>query len=179
MSGYIPIGGFGANGGKSLHLGAYTIATIPVSQDPDNPTYLSGVGLFPTSSPEFVLLDAATGLVKNNSGRTFSMQGTATYQTSQGAGGAGELILWSERSDDDGVTFIENTFSLRTSEVPNNSTGSQTKSSGVDQWQHGESVRWAMYNSESGAVSLDSPSATVNGGNVVEGLSFYWQLNEL
>lgn len=162
-----------------LHFGAYTLATIAVSTDPDNPTYLSGVALFPTSSPEFTLLDAATGLIRNDSDRTFSMQGTATYQLVQGAGGAGNLQLWSERSEDDGVTFVENPYSLRTSEVPNNSSNSQTKSSGVDQWAPGESVRWAMYNSGAGTVTLDGPSDTVNNGNIVEGLTFYWQLNEV
>lgn len=162
-----------------LHLGAYTIDTIPISTDPDNPTYLTGVSLFPTSSPDITLIDAATGLIRNDSTRTFSMQGSATYQTAQGAGGAGELKLWSERSEDDGASFVENSFSLRTSEVPNNSTSSQTKSSGVDQWAPGESIRWAMYNSGGGSISLDGPTATVNNGNIVDGLSFYWQLNEV
>ncbi len=162
-----------------LHFGAYTVDTISVSTDPNAPTYLTGVSLFPTSSPDFTVLDAATGLIKNTSTKTFSMQGTATYQTVQGAGGAGNLQLWSERSVNDGVSFVENPFSLRTSEVPNNSSNSQTKSSGVDQWAPGESIRWAMYNSGSGAVTLDGPSDTVNNGNVVDGLSFYWQLNEV
>lgn len=162
-----------------LHFGAYTTDTINVSQDPNAPTYLTGVGLFPTSSPGFTIIDAATGLVKNTSNKTFSMQGTATYQLTQGAGGAGNLLLWSERSTDDGVSFTENTFSLRTSEVPNNSSNSQTKSSGVDQWAPGESIRWAMYNSGTGSVTLDGPSAVVNGGNTVDGLTFYWQLNEV
>lgn len=162
-----------------LHFGAYTLDTIAISQDPNNPTYLTGVGLFPTSSAEFTLIDPATGLIRNDSDRVFSMQGTVTYQTAQGAGGSGELKLWSERSGDDGVTFTENPFSLRTSEVPNNSTNSQTKSSGVDQWEPGQSIRWAMYNSGAGAVSLDGPTATVNNGNVINGLSLYWQLNEV
>lgn len=162
-----------------LHFGAYTLATIPISTDPNNPTYLSGVALFPSSSPEFTLLDASTGLIRNDSGRTFAMQGTATYQLNQGAGGAGNLQLWSERSDDDGLTFVENEFSLRTSEVPNNSDNSQTKSSAVSDWAPGESVRWAMYNSGVGSISLSAPSDTVNSGNIVDGLAFYWQLNEV
>lgn len=165
---------------EKLHFGAYTIDTIPVGTDPNNPTYLTGVALFPTSSSEFTLLTDGSGVqwLRNDSAKTFSMQGTATYQLTQGAGGAAELKLWSERSTDDGVTFTENPFSLRTSEVPNNSENSQTKSSGVDQWGPGESVRWAMYNSGAGSITLDGPTDTVNGGNVVDGLTFYWQLNE-
>lgn len=164
---------------NALHFGAYTTDSITVSTDPNSPTYLTGVGLFPSSSTVFTLLDASTGLIRNDSDRTFSMQGTATYQLVQGAGGSGNLLLWSERSDDDGLTFTENLFSLRTSEVPNNSSNSQTKSSGVDQWNPGESIRWAMYNSGPGAVTLQGPSAVVNGGNTVDGLTFYWQLNEV
>jgi hypothetical protein len=167
----------GGGGGANLHFGAYTVDQIAVSTDPNSPTYLTGVALFPSSSPDFIVLDAATGLVKNTSTKTFSMQGTATYQIVQGAGGAGNLQLWSERSSDDGVSFTENPFSLRTSEVPNNSDNSQTKSSGVDTWSPGESIRWAMYNSGAGAVTLAAPSDTVNNGNVVDGLTFYWQLN--
>jgi len=171
------LGGDGTSLG--LHFGAYTTDTILVSTDANTPTYLTGIGLFPTSSPEFTLLDTATGLIRNDSNKTFSMQGTVNYQTTQGAGGSGDLKLWSERSDDDGITFTENPFSLRTSEVPNNSNNSQTKSSGVDQWGPGQSIRWAMYNSGPGSITLDSPSDTVNNGNIIEGLTFYWQLNEV
>lgn len=165
--------------GIALHFGAYTIDSISVSTDPNAPTYLTGVALFPSSSSEFTIITDTGGVqwIRNDSDKTFSMQGTATYQIVQGAGGAGNLQLWSERSEDDGVTFIENPFSLRTSEVPNNSDNSQTKSSGVDQWAPGESIRWAMYNSGAGAVTLAAPSDTVNGGNVINGLTFYWQLN--
>ena len=162
-----------------IHFGAYTVDTIVISTDPNNPTYLTGVDLFSSSSPGIIVLDAATGLLRNDTGKTITMQGTVTYQTTQGAGGNANLLLWSERSTDDGVSFVENTFSLRTSEVPNNSSNSQTKSSAIAEWAPGESARWAMYNSGPGTLTLDGPSATVNGGNVVDGLSFYWQLNEV
>lgn len=162
-----------------LHFGAYTNDTITVSTDPNNPTYLTGVALFPSSSPEFELIDPANGWVKNNSGRSFSMQGTVTYQPEQGAGGSAQLRLWSERSGDDGSTFTENDFSLRKSGVSNNSDDSQTKSSAVDTWNDGESIRWAMYNAGPGEITLKSPTDTVNNGNVISGLAFYWQLNEV
>ncbi|AUR89537.1 hypothetical protein NVP1124O_36 [Vibrio phage 1.124.O._10N.286.49.B1] len=173
------IGGGGSAGSVLLHFGAYTNDTIAVSKDPDAPTYLTNIALIPSSSPEFTIITDGNGVqwVKNDSNKTFSMQGTVTYQTVQGAGGRAGLKLWSERSDDDGVTFSENLFSLRTSEVPNNSDNSQTKSSGVGAWNPGESIRWAMYNTGPGALALDGPTDTVNGGNVVDGLTFYWQLN--
>ena len=164
---------------SEYHFGAYTNDTIAVSTDPNAPTYLTNIALFPSSSPEFTLITDGGGVqwLRNDSTKTFSMQGTATYQTIQGAGGSAQLKLWSERSSDDGVTFVENEFSLRTSDVANNSDNSQTKSSGVDSWEPGQSIRWAMYNAGPGALTLDGPTDTVNGGNVVDGLTFYWQLN--
>lgn len=166
---------------RSLHFGAYTIDTVSVSADPDNPTYLTNIALFSSSSPEFSLIIAPDGsqLIKNNSTKTFSMQGSATYQLVQGAGGGSEFFLWSESTFDDGVTFVENTFSLRTSDVPNNRRGSQTKSAAVGEWIPGQSIRWAMYKGAGGDVTLASPLTTVNNGNTVSGFSFYWQLNEV
>ena len=35
-----------------LHFGAYTNDTIAVSTDPDAPTYLTNIALFPSSSPD-------------------------------------------------------------------------------------------------------------------------------
>lgn len=169
----------GGGSGANLHFGAYTVDPIAVSTDPNSPTYLTGVLLFPSSSAEFTIITDTGGIqwIRNDSTKSFSMQGTATYQTIQGAGGSAQLKLWSERSPDDGATFTENAFSLRTSDVANNSDNSQTKSSGVDAWNPGESIRWAMYNAGPGALTLNGPSDTVNGGNVVDGLTFYWQLN--
>ena len=89
------------------------------------------------------------------------------------------MLLWSEKSTDDGVTFTENPLSLRTSDVRNNADNSDTKSSAVALWSPGESIRWAMYSDGPSLITLISPSATVNGGNVVNGIAFYWQLNEV
>lgn len=160
-----------------LHFGAYTADTIIVGSDPNNPTYVTGVVLALSSRPEFTLIDAATGLIRNDSTRSFPMAGTVTYQLS-GSGTPATLFLWSEKSTDDGVSFVENALSLRTSEVANNQESSQTKSSAVALWAPGESIRWAMYKTGSGTVTISAPSATVNTGNVVTGLSFYWQLGE-
>lgn len=107
------------------------------------------------------------------------MEGTATYQLSKGGGGLATLELWSERSIDGGLTYTENNFSLRTSEVSNNSDNSQTKSSAVGDWNVGELNRWAMYNSGAGVLTIAAPSTVLNNGNLITGLSFYWQLNEV
>lgn len=167
-------------GGAPLHFGAYTNDAIVVSKVAETPTHLTNVTLFPSSSSEFTIITDAGGVqwIKNNSTKTFSMQGTVTYQMIQGAGGAAQLKLWSERSSDDGATFTENPFSLRTSHIANNSDSSNTKSSGVDMWEPGQSIRWAMYNDGPGDLTLYPPTDVVNGSNTIEGLAFYWQLNE-
>ncbi|AZU97939.1 hypothetical protein [Vibrio phage LP.1] len=162
-----------------LHFAGILLTGLAVSSDPDAPSYLNGVILDPVSSPEFEVVDPIGGWIKNNSSKTLDMAGIVTYQVAKGAGGAGELLLWSERSLDDGATFTENPFSLRTSEIGNNTDNSQSKSSGVRGWAPGESMRWAMYNAGAGAVTLNRPSATVNNGNVVEGVPFFWELKEL
>ena len=165
----------------AFHFGAYTIDNTPVSADPDDPTYLTGIVLFDSSSPEFSIVVAPDGsqLIRNDSSKTFSMQGNATYQIVQGTGGGTEFFLWSESSFDDGVSFIENTFSLRTSDVPNNRRGSQTKSAAVGGWVPGQAIRWAMYKGAGGDVTLAAPTTTVNSGNAISGFAFYWQLNEV
>ena len=167
--------------GTSFHFGAFTIDTIPISDDPDDPTYLSGVTLFGSSSDEFSIFVAPDGsqLIRNDSNKTFSMQGSATYQLVQGIGGGAEFFLWSESTFDDGVTFEENAFSLRTSDVPNNIESSQTKSAAVGGWLPGQAIRWAMYKGPGGTITIASPSTTVNSGNAVSGFAFYWQLNEV
>ncbi|CAL9955515.1 hypothetical protein VPHK225_0010 [Vibrio phage K225] len=160
------------------HFAILSTSNIAIGADADAPTYMSGTSLAASSSNGFTLLDAATGLVKNNTGKTLTMAGTVSFQTTQGAGGASELFLWSERSSDDGVSFAENALSLRTIDIENNTGDSQTKVSAVSDWLDGESVRFAMYRT-GGDVTLDSPSTAVNGGNTAEGVSFIWQLNEV
>lgn len=161
------------------HFGVFSVDTIPVSTDPDNPSYITGLLLFDSSSEGFEVIDAATGLVKNNTGRDLTMSGSVTYQGVNGTGGTAQLQLWSERSVDDGVTFEINQSSLRTTQLPNTSSGSQTKSAGIANWKSGESARFAIYNTSGGTLSLAAPTDTVNGGASVTGFSFYLQLNEV
>lgn len=164
-----------------LHFGALYPDVIPVSNDPDNPTRFEGailLTLVPTSSPEFELIIGVDGTqwLKNNSTKTVNMAGTVSYQLDNGVGGAANINLWSEITDDDGLTFVEADVSLRTSSISNTTASSQTKASAINSFAPGQAIRWAFYNSESSTLTLTPPSATVNGGNVVTGLSFFWEL---
>lgn len=161
------------------HFGAFSTDTVVASTDPVNPSYITGIALFGTSSDGFEVIDAATGLIKNNTGRDLNMAGTVTYQGVNGTGGTAQLQLWSERSADDGATFEVNSQSLRTTQLPNTSSGSQTKSAGIANWKSGESARFAFYNATGGSLSIAAPTDTVNGDDVVSGFSFYLQLNEV
>ena len=161
-----------------IHFGAYTVDTITVSTNAMAPSYVTGVTLSPTGSAEIAIADAATGAVVNNSDRAITMQGTVTYQVDNGTGGTAQLLVWSERSDDNGVTWTLNDNSLRTSEVSNTSASSQTKSAAIADWQPGQWNRFVFANVGAGSLTLDSPSATVAGG-VVGGFSFFFALVEV
>lgn len=162
------------------HFGIYSFDTISISTDPDNPTYVTGLGLFPTSSEGFTIVDASRGIVRNDTGRTLTMSGTVTYQGEKVSSGRALLHLWSEKSNNDFQTFEVNQNSLRTTPVSNSSSDeSSTKSAGIANWESGQSARFAMYNSGAGSLVLQTPEVTVNHGETVHGFSFYMQLNEV
>jgi len=166
-----------------LHFGAFCADTIPVSNDRNNPTRFGGaieLTKVATSSPEFEFYNAVDGAqwVKNNSTKTVNMAGSVSYQLDNGTGGAANIKLWTEISEDDGLTFTEAAVSLRTSTIANTSASSQTKASAIDSFAPGQSIRWAFFNSESSTLTLAPPSELVNGGNTVAGLSFFWELLE-
>ena len=162
----------------NIHFAAFSSDTIAVSTDALNPSYVTGMTISPTASPEISVADAATGALVHNADRALSMQGSVTYQLDNGTGGAAQFILWSERSADGGLTWTPNANSLRTSEVPNTSESSQTKSAAIALWQPGEWNRFVFANIGAGTLTLDSPSAVVDSGTV-DGFSFFFSLIEV
>ena len=156
-------------------LNALSTDTVILSTDASNPSYITGISLS-ESSPELEAFDPVGGWIRNNGTEPISMAGTVTLQTQQGVGGSSVVHLWSERSTDNGTTSTVNPQSLRMIDVGNDSASSHTKSSAISQLLPGESVRFAMYIT-GGATTLAAPSATVNGTETVEGLSFFWTLN--
>lgn len=165
-------------GGKPIHFGAYTLDEIVVSQDPANPSYVTGLNLFPTASTGILIADVNTGLFYNDTGKILTMQGSLTFQVEQGLGTKGNLLLWSERSPD-AINFTENDLSLRTIEVGNDIATAHTKSAAISEWLPGTYNRFAMYNAGLGAITIKAPVASVNEGNSVTGMAWYFQVNEV
>lgn len=159
--------------------------TTLISNNQASPTYVTGFVLDALSSSDFELITYDIGganerqWIKNVGNKTLNMSGDSLWQVSQGAGGTTELVLWSERSADDGATFTENPKSLRKREINNNNDDSVSFPSSVRAWLPGESISWAMHSEGGGSISLSAPSATVNGSNTITGVAVGWQLIEI
>ncbi len=158
--------------------------TISIGDDPDNPSYVTGLVKATTSTDGIVTaltgasLDTDEGAVQNNSGRTLTMTGTFSYQPDN-TGAASRVEVWSERSSD-GATWTENAGSARSVEVSSANEASGTKFSAVSEWLDGEYLRFAMYDSGSGSISYVPLTLSVNGGtDNASGPSFVWALEEV
>ncbi|AUR82653.1 hypothetical protein NVP1026O_062 [Vibrio phage 1.026.O._10N.222.49.C7] len=161
-------------------LGAYTLSSLTVSENISSPSYLEGVALTPSTTPEFQLVTDSSGgtWIKNISSRGISMVGDSIWQIAQGAGNRGEFVLWSETSTDDGETYTTNQLSLRKKVILNQTADSVGFPAGVSTWAPGSCIRWAMYNKQSGNVEIAAPSEVIN-GETVEGVSVYCYLTEI
>ena len=166
---------------EKLHFAIFATVTTSIGDDPVNPSYIQGMTLSDTSSQGFEIIEGLTGefWLKNSTGRDFNlMSGIVSYQLDNGTGGNAQLNLFSDRSNDDGLTFIENVNTLRTTEISNTSASSQTKDSEVKNFLKGEAIRFATYNGAAGNLTFAAPTATVRGATPISGFSFFWRLTE-
>ena len=165
-----------AENGAKQHFGASSESTITIGIDPNNPSFLTNMTLEPTSIG--FELDAPTGAIRNVSGRELKVcTGTISFQPDKSGGGTTLIHMWSERSLD-GVVWTQNTRSLRSIEVSNSGETFKTSVSGVSNWQDGEYVRFRIYALLGGAIEFTSPTDTVLGGEVINGISALWELSE-
>ena len=166
---------------EKLHFAIFATVTTAIGTSSLNPSYIQGMTLSDTSSKGFELIEDGDGefWLKNNTGRDFNlMSGIVSYQLDNGTGGSAQLNLFSDRTDDDGATFTENENTLRTSEISNTSASSQTKDSEIKNFLNGEAIRFAAFNGAAGNLTFTAPSATIRGGTVISGFSFFWRLTE-
>lgn len=184
MAGYIPMGGGGSGGSSGDENippnGAYFVAvsssTINVGIDPDSPSFITGLVI---GSERGGFTVDANGAVTNNTGRLISaVTGTISFQPDKDGGGTTQLDLWSEISND-GVTWTQNSGSLRTMEVSNSGETFKTSVSLAFNWTAGSMIRFRMFSAGGGAISFVAPTATVLGGEVVTGASAIWELKEM
>ena len=158
------------------HFIAGSLSTVVVGIDPNAPSFLTGMSLSDASSG-FISVDT-NGAIVNNSGREIkSMTGSISFQPNKTGGGTTSLRLWSERSVD-GVSWTQNSESLRTIEIANNGETFKTSISAILNWEDGHYLRFRVYASGGGSVSFISPTDTVLGGEIIVGASVIWELSE-
>ena len=160
---------------------AYFLTTtdeeVTISTDNDSPSFLTDMEL-ENNSGDFELM-STIGSLKNISGRNIKlMTGTISFQPNKSGGGTSVMHLWSERSIDDGVTWIQNSHSLRVLEISNSGETFKTSVSYVNDWADQECVRFRSYIYSGGDVNLDAPTDTVSNGAVINGHSVIWELSE-
>lgn len=162
---------------QRLHFVAGSIDNITVNTDPNAPSFLTNLALDPGSFG--ASLDFLDGSVKNVSGRAIpQMVGTISFQPNKGGGGVTLLHLWSERSNDDGTTWTQNSNSLRAIEISNSGETFKTSLSAILNWAPDELIRFRIYALSGGSITFVSPTDTVLGGEVINGYSVAWELSE-
>lgn len=149
---------------------------LTISSDANSPTYIADLGLvFQSGGFELVTSGpwANTGAILNNTGLTLDMIGSFDmYPNNSGA--TSRLEIWSERSVD-GIVVNKNSRSARSVEIGANGESTNTKSSRVTTWAPGEMLRFAMYDSGGGSVSLDELTLVTDDGDVTSP-KFSWRL---
>lgn len=162
---------------ERMHFVAGSIEDVTIGTDPNNPSFLTD--MFLAAGGFGVTIDTPTGAVKNVTGRTIAQAvGTISFQPDKAGGGTTLLHLWSERSMDNGVTWIQNSNSLRAIEISNNGETFKTSLSAVLDWENDSLLRFRVYALSGGAVTFSSPTDTVLGGEVIDGYSIAWELGE-
>lgn len=169
-----PIGG---GIGVRAEFEVETQDTIAISGNSASPSYITGLVVTSVAGGlELVTTGpwANTGALLNNTGNTLDMLGVFDFHPDN-TGSASRLDIWTEKSTD-GITVTENAGSARTIEIANNAESTSTKSSHVTSWADGDMLRFAMYDSGGGAISLVQSSVLANGANTINGPSFFWSL---
>lgn len=150
--------------------------TITVSLDPNAPSFLTGFNF--DGSDEFELFDAATGAVKNVSGRTLTVLGTISYNPNKIGGGVALLQTLSESSFDEGSSYSVNVGSLRPVEINNSGESFKTIVSFLAAWAPNQIVRFRVFEDSNTATNIE-PSSTSALGGTVTGHSVIWTLGGL
>lgn len=160
------------NNGASFF--ASSVTTINIGTDSVNPSFLGPLTL--DSATGITLTDAATGTVRNDSGRVITMTGSINYNPNVTGGGTTTLNLVSERSLDNGVTWAGNLESRRSMEINNTSESFGTKLSLILNWQPNQLLRFRAW-VDTGSITLESTSATAL-GQTFTSPSVVWELSE-
>lgn len=171
------VGGAPLVGTSQTGFLSYSDDSIVVSGNPLAPSFLTGLTLI--GAPSFTLIDAATGAIRNDTGRTIEkMDGTISYNPVKGGGGTALLNIFSEKSTDGGTSYVANAGSLRPVEVSNTGESFKTAVSFLANWADGEILRFRIFEANGVTVTL-SPSSTASLGQTITGHSVVWTLAEI
>jgi hypothetical protein len=157
---------------------SYSDDVIAVSTDANAPSFLTGLTVLGNTS--FSLFDAATGAVRNDTGRVINkLDGTISYHPNKIGGGTALLQIFSEKSTDGGATYSINQGSLRPVEVSNTGESFKTAVSFLADWQPDEIIRFRIFEDNGVTVTLDPSSTTALSGQTITGHSVIWTLAEI
>lgn len=158
------------------NLAIESFDTITVSDDNDNPSFITGMQLSGDSNG-FTLTDATTGTIQNISGRELKLLGSVEMHPDKTGGGTEALRLFSEISVD-GTNWVVNPNSLRITEVDGNSESYISYCSDIV-FPIGSYVRFRLFCSANDEVDITSLQETVLNGQTVICPSFKWRLGEI
>lgn len=158
-----------------VHFSADSLTTITLSTDPTTPSYFPLDNRF--DGHECELVNALTGEVRNTSDRVIeTLVGNFSFTPQKDGAGTTVLYIVSERSTDNGVTWLPNPESLRTFELKRDINQFGTKVSMLFNWLPDEIVRFKGYASSN--LDLVSDAATIEGFEYVS-ISWFWALMEV
>ena len=161
------------NNGASFSASCNSTVSVPV--DSANPAFLGPFTL--DYAQDITLVNAAEGIVRNDSGRVITMSGSINYNPDKGGGGVTTLNLVSERSADNGTTWTGNLDSKRTVEIANTSESFQTLLSWIITWNPGELLRFRAWISGGTLNFVTSSDAAL--GQTFTSPSVVWILTEM
>ena len=167
---------FNCGRSKDAYFVVYKLDPVNINFDASNPSFFNDLLL--SSARGFELWDSATGSVKNKTGRKIAWcEGTINFQPNKDSGGISLLKLVSERSNDEGLTWIPNELSLRSIEISNSGETFRTVISAVIDWKPNEIIRFRCYNASGAEITFEQPADIIN-GEIYAGPSLLWSLRE-
>lgn len=150
--------------------------TVVVSTDNLSPSYFSS--LIDENGTDYFVSVPEFGAVRNISGRLLkSLEGSVSYHLANANASERVITFFSERSLDNGVTWIPNDFSAREESVRGVAAKYSTKSSEAFDLEVGALLRFGFFVDAVGVSLL--PVAISAKGNAIDGPSFRWKLNEV
>lgn len=123
-------------------------------------------------------LDLITNSIKNISGRDMYCNiGSMSLQAVKTGGGTAILNIYSEYSEDNGITWYPNPKNLRKIYMNHDGNDFVSIPSFMMNWKNNSKVRFRIFMTGSGAITIQPVSEVVN-GTTLQGISGCWHMEE-